>query len=706
MKLQNYFWLLFMIFICMLKSVTIFAQTVTWKQTNGPFGGHVNAIAFNSRGDIFAGTHYDGVYRSTNEGNDWIHVGLDDEWVTAIVIDSLDYIYVGTYYHSVHRSTNNGVSWKKMDLNPSTYVTSITINSYGHIFVGRYYGISRSTDHGETWIEVGTSLKNYLTNALCLAKNGDIIAGLSSGMYRSTNNGDTWTQSQDGLPKFSSGSLYVSALTTHQESGSIYAGIHDLGVYRSTNNGISWIPANHGLQNYYVGPIALNSDGDIFVSTLNGVFRSTNQGANWADVNYGLKGNYASALAVDKNDRLLAGTSGNGVFLSFLYGDHWREFRNGFINSMVYSLIIVSNQTVCAGIDGGIFLTTDHGNNWQQTLSMKYVVRSFARDKNGHVFASTTGAGIYRSSDEGLSWNRISDTNIVSNSYQIIFDITGNIYACTARGVHRSTDNCQTWSTLGLYWDDVYALVIGKNGYLFAGTRSNVQRSTNGGKFWIPCTIEYYQGDVHYLAVDKDGVIYGASLHAGKMIKSTDNGDTWISIQTPLQDTWHSGLIISSSSEIFVSAGSAGIIRSTDKGQTWTSLNSGLEKVDISCLAIDHDGYMYAGTDANGVFRTTQSITNVADHPAQISTQYDLYQNYPNPFCNSTTIHFSVPQKEHITIKVIDVLGRERKILEDNIFDKGEHRFEYDAHDLPSGIYYFTMSNSKKIITRSALHTR
>lgn|GEM_PF-6034800 len=70
---------------------------------------------------------------------------------------------------------------------------------------------------------------------------------------------------------------------------------------------------------------------------------------------------------------------------------------------------------------------------------------------------------------------------------------------------------------------------------------------------------------------------------------------------------------------------------------------------------------------------------------------YKLHQNYPNPFNPSTTIRFAFPHREHVTLKVFDVLGREVTTLVDREFIAGEHSVVFDAKDLPSGMYFFRL---------------
>jgi hypothetical protein len=97
------------------------------------------------------------------------------------------------------------------------------------------------------------------------------------------------------------------------------------------------------------------------------------------------------------------------------------------------------------------------------------------------------------------------------------------------------------------------------------------------------------------------------------------------------------------------------------------------------------------------------AVTSVHRSDSSIPLQFQLFQNYPNPFNPSTTIHFSLPQRSHVTLKVFVVLGREVATLVDGEMNAGEHSVVLDAMDLPSGVYLFRIqvgsyTESKKLI--------
>ncbi len=75
----------------------------------------------------------------------------------------------------------------------------------------------------------------------------------------------------------------------------------------------------------------------------------------------------------------------------------------------------------------------------------------------------------------------------------------------------------------------------------------------------------------------------------------------------------------------------------------------------------------------------------------QIPVKSSLSQNYPNPYNASTTINFSIPKQSHVKIVVYDVLGREVGVLVNNLMNYGEHNLSFEANNLASGLYFYSM---------------
>lgn len=109
--------------------------------------------------------------------------------------------------------------------------------------------------------------------------------------------------------------------------------------------------------------------------------------------------------------------------------------------------------------------------------------------------------------------------------------------------------------------------------------------------------------------------------------------------------------------------------------------------------------YRLKQIDFDGKFEYSPIIEVELELPSSFSVQ----QNYPNPFNPTTTIKYELPENSFVAIKVYDSLGRELKSLVNQNQDKGVQQITFDAGELPSGIYYYTLkagnySASKKML--------
>ena len=99
------------------------------------------------------------------------------------------------------------------------------------------------------------------------------------------------------------------------------------------------------------------------------------------------------------------------------------------------------------------------------------------------------------------------------------------------------------------------------------------------------------------------------------------------------------------------------------------------------------------------------SVTSVSEKgiiPAAMS----LSQNYPNPFNPSTRIEFSLPAREHIVLRVYDLLGRAVETLVDGNMSEGVHSVEWAPHSMESGVYFYRMQTSGATIVRKLLYLK
>ena len=90
-------------------------------------------------------------------------------------------------------------------------------------------------------------------------------------------------------------------------------------------------------------------------------------------------------------------------------------------------------------------------------------------------------------------------------------------------------------------------------------------------------------------------------------------------------------------------------------------------------------------------FDGTYTYSDEVDVDVHGVTEYSLEQNYPNPFNPVTTIKFSLPEKSNVSLTVYNLLGESIKELFAGELEAGYHKINFDASELPSGVYMYTL---------------
>mgnify|MGYP003349258574 FL=1 len=289
-------------------------------------------------------------------------------------------------------------------------------------------------------------------------------------------------------------------------------------------------------------------------------------------------------------------------------------------------------------------------------------VNSLLVNSSGHIFAGTEVDGLFRSTDNGVSWSQINSGLTDGTIFSLALNSSGKIFAGTNQsGIFTSTNNGNNWSSSGLANENVYAIVINSSGYIFAGT---------GG----------------------DGIF-----------RSTDNGNNWSGVNSGLTNTNVYSLAVNSGGYIFAGTGGDGIFHSINSGSSWSDINSGLTDFNIFSLVFNSSGYIFAGTSEKAVFRSIQPVTSIEENFVESRTTFSLYQNYPNPFSPITVFNFHLPISSEVTLKVYNILGNEIATLVNERKEAGNYSVEWNAEKFSSGMYFYRLSVSEKTETRKMM---
>ena len=85
---------------------------------------------------------------------------------------------------------------------------------------------------------------------------------------------------------------------------------------------------------------------------------------------------------------------------------------------------------------------------------------------------------------------------------------------------------------------------------------------------------------------------------------------------------------------------------------------------------------------------------------------FNLLQNYPNPFNPTTVIKFQIPTASKVSLKVFDILGNDVSDLVNEQREAGSYEVEFDASNLPSGVYFYKMQAGKFVAVNKMILLR
>jgi photosystem II stability/assembly factor-like uncharacterized protein len=436
----------------------------------------------------------------------------------------------------------------------------VVFSSGGEIFVSAYYshgkGIYNSRDTGLSWELLPPVYPFNEIFALGINKQDILFAGSgSTGLFRSTDLGASWTW----LSRYTRPECWAIAIN---DSNHIFAGDGDWGgLMRSTDDGDNW--AQLLPNSVAVLSMAIDSVGTIYVGASNNFFKSTNNGVTWTSIYKGLPSLEIATTLCKQRDAIFVGTG------YILQGD-------------------------------GVYHSTNGGVDWIGRGLSGQTVYSLTKDNYGTLFAGTKDSGVYKSSDNGLTWLQINNGLYNKNIFRVKTGLSNLLFACSESdgGIYRSSNFGDSWEITGVTAGTINRAIILDNVNLFAATFNGVQKYDLISKKWYILGLSFVAPNPGWnwlsdIIIDNNNVMF-ASSWSGKVFKSTDNGITWDSTtnidtaQTHIADI---ALYIDNS----VLLGTFNYVkRSTDKGISWSTIMNGLPNSIIQNIEVTEEGIVYA----------------------------------------------------------------------------------------------------------------
>ena len=408
--------------------------------------------------------------------------------------------------------------------------------------------------------------------------------------------------------------------------------------------------------------------------------------------------------------------------LCFIITINAQNWINRPITGLTTSSKQIAAMTVCdssTAVVGGhynskVYITTDNGLNWEtKDISSSTgdtitgTIDISAIDKN-HFWIGTDKGQILYTGDGGTNWTvQFYDTNTTKFiDYIKMFDSNNGV----AVGDPHFSSSLQTvilkTTNGGTSWNSVNTQIFGidgdiyrrvsfpdKNtGYFFESlvNPQKLFKTTDGGATWD--TTNFSSVSTYLTTIKFFNKDIGIADNLGKICYTLDGGQSWDTTRID-DDSWGMDLeFVEDNNALYVAlAKDGGIYFSADTGKTWKA-DTTLKGKDVRNLSFFNKDRGWALAVDGGPYFNDINVTDIKNNNSVQPKTFMLSQNYPNPFNPSTVIRYNILQNGIVTLKIFDTLGREVKTLINTEQAAGQHEINFNAGNLPSGIYFYRIT--------------
>jgi len=585
-----------------------------WQLANDqPFAVSNSALAPN--GDIYVLAN--GLFCSQDNGFTWQRLPTcADAYLnySPLAVNSRGDVFIAGSHNGpvLYRTPDHGQSWQTVRVAGLCGIQQLFIDQADRLFgIGSWGCLPRcfrSDDSGAHW----TALRNDLT---CFAFfNGKTYSGTNKGFFlTSDDHGDSWTDSTflcpEGLTELavsSTGTLYARVPCGGESDRPI--GL----LARSKDGGVTW----KVFEDYQgVRHITIGRSDDLFIQTNGILYYSFDEGEHSTSIDNGWRsGDYYYILDQEQNLLLF----NFDILCSNDMGDTWTRIQTDF-NRGPHEILIDSSGVVSVGMNEFFARRIDDRHPWSiytiDPAAANFFISGLARHPAGNFYISSQRHGLYRSTDAGEHWQRL--TNGIGDSFFSRLTIRKNsrIYAVGNSGqeiyLYVSDDDGQTWhkkivgSTTPT--DQIVALLTpgeDDDDVLLATGSGTLFRSLNGGDSWYEEQIDfadYLVNILHDRGSDYLFLLTSSGLYRrGRMEFITP----WQKLTNGLSDvgsdragtliTIPGGLLLALKSKFtnFID-----FYYSFDQGEHWTQMDpdAGFEDSEesVAAMALHPDGHLY-----------------------------------------------------------------------------------------------------------------
>ncbi|MBN1633100.1 MAG: T9SS type A sorting domain-containing protein [Ignavibacteria bacterium] len=709
--------------------------TYKWLRPN-PTGERLMGINI-SAGKIYIAGNAGVLLTSTNGGQNWIFNKPGDSSFAAVFAIGNDVHIVGGAYDNKSirlylKSTNGGLTFQNLTSNTITgpgdtlklNTVFFTDAATGYI-AGNDGFIYKTTNGGNNWFSLNSGATAAIYEMYFPVSGTGYAAGGLGGtgfIIKTTNGGTNWTtQTIPAIPSnnYLNAINFVDANTGYVTGGGVI--VANTIALRTTNGGLNWelfnvTTINPNIRYDIGGGVYVFNQNLAYAAGVNAnIVRTTDGGVTWEKLFPENLFVYASAyltgISFSGNTGFICGAGGTIIKIE----DTTKTFLAGEILLNAYDVRFSKTDSLIGWVAGGgqrsdpnatvikyslLEKTTDGGNSWiPQTLPLSnFLFRGVEMADNNNIWAVGELGRVMRTTNAGNNWE-IVNIGATEELKEVKFKNAATGFIGGNGKIYRTTDGGNNWTAVSFSGgQQVNEMEVLPNGNIVASVNgAYTQRSTNDGVSWTASSLPNSNYDENiYFYNDNTGWVCGL---IGNIAKTTNGGVSWTAVTSGIFSSSLDGGIYFWDENNGAAFGLTGLVlRTTDGGTTWFKTYPFTSQPFRNAYFINNSrGYLC--TDLGGVIKYSDVVTNIVK-VNEVAGDFRLHQNYPNPFNNSTAISFDLPKSDFVTLKIYDVRGKEIAVPVNEYLNYGRYKINFDAGNLASGIYFYSLQSGSLNLTR------
>ena len=630
-----------------------------------------------------------GIWKSSDAGLTWVlKKGDGTNQNTAICDDVVqhgtnpDHLMAAIESDGIWRSTNGGDNWSKLggglpttDLNfinldicksqPDVVYASITAGSTGNFGLK---GLFRTDDFGDNWVQIsnapdalcspqfpGLACQGWYDNVVAVSPADPDVVWLGGvTLWRSTNGGDTWVE-RDRLtcPNCSDPPVCRTYVDQHDfafdpsDPQTVYA-FNDGGVAKSTDGGECFAQKNEGLitGQFYAIASGRSDPGTVIAGTqdhgLQGIKLSENTNLAWDRWGF-----------LDGSDVEVHSSNANTLYGGWIDGRYFRT--NGGVH-------VLASQ-----ITSGINLNENNGFYWA-------ILRQ--HPQNPLILLGATQQRLYKTTNGGNFWSGVA-TMTEPKMFEFDQADPTNAY-------------CAAWSNNGTW------------SFWRSQNSGDTWAQTNNSPGWRVTDIKSSPHQPGLIYVSRNS----SFANTAHIYKSDDFGNTWTAIQGDLPDLPVNAIAVHPFlPEVLFAATDLGVFVTCDDGGTWTEYNENLPvSIALDIEFNPADTTLLVGTLGRGAWRTKAwSGEPLATDEFAGKPIFGFANISPNPASQEVRIRYFLQKTAQVQLEVTNVLGQKVAVLFSGKQTVGEHSASWNGLTVnglraQTGVYFVRLKVGRRAV--------